>query len=164
MLINSSFLGTRKKTQRKRFTDLTTHNLVHDGKRSCEQRNSDPYLIPLCSSHTPEWVKVTQSCLTLCNPMDYTVLGILQDRMLESAVFPFSRGSSQPRDKTQVSCIAGRFFNSWATREAQENTIPTLTRKKCYLCALGQWQNSTLRQMPLGEQLKELLEKASLVV
>ena len=34
--------------------------------------------------------------------------------------FPFSRGSSQPRDQTQVSWIAGRFFTSWATREAQE--------------------------------------------
>ena len=34
--------------------------------------------------------------------------------------FPFSRGSSQPRDRTQVSFIAGRFFTSWATREAQE--------------------------------------------
>ena len=37
-------------------------------------------------------VKVTQSCLTLCNPMDYTVLGILQARILEWVAFPFSRG------------------------------------------------------------------------
>ena len=43
-------------------------------------------------------VKVTQSCLTLCNPMDYTVHGILQARILEWVAFPFSRGSSQPRD------------------------------------------------------------------
>ena len=65
-------------------------------------------------------VKVTQSCLTLCDPMDYTVHGILQDRMLKWVAFPFSRGSSQPRDQTQISCIAGKFFTSWATREAQE--------------------------------------------
>ena len=51
---------------------------------------------------------------------DYTVHGILQDRILEWVAFPFSRGSSQPRDWIQVSCIAGRFFSSWATREAQE--------------------------------------------
>ena len=43
-------------------------------------------------------VKVTQSCPTLCNPMDCTVHGILQDRILEWVAFPFSRGSSQPRD------------------------------------------------------------------
>ena len=63
-------------------------------------------------------VKVTQSCLTLCDSMDYTVHGILQARTLEWVAFPFSRGSSQPRDQTQVSRIAGRFFTSWATREA----------------------------------------------
>ena len=48
--------------------------------------------------------------------MDYTVPGILQARILEGIAFPFSRGSSQP---VQVSCVAGRFFASWATREAQ---------------------------------------------
>ena len=64
-------------------------------------------------------VKVAQQCPTLCNPMD-TVHGILQARILEWVAFPFSRGSSQPRDWTQVSCIAGRFFTSRATKEAQE--------------------------------------------
>ena len=43
-------------------------------------------------------VKVALSCLTLCDPMDYTVHGILQARILEWVAFPFSRGSSQPRD------------------------------------------------------------------
>ena len=69
----------------------------------------------------PQWkvkVKVTESCPTLCNPMDYTVHGILQARILEWVAFPFSRGSSQLRDWTQVSCIAGGLFTSWATREA----------------------------------------------
>ena len=66
-------------------------------------------------------VKVPQSCLTLCDPMDYTVHGILQARILEWVTFPFSRGSSQPRNWTQVSSIAHRFFSSWATREAQEH-------------------------------------------
>ena len=64
-------------------------------------------------------VKVAQSCLTLCESMDL-VHGILQARMLEWVAFPFSRGSSQPRDQTQVSHIAGRFFTSWARREAKE--------------------------------------------
>ena len=56
-------------------------------------------------------VKVTQLCLTLCDPMDY-VHGILQARILEWVAFPFSEGSSQPRDQTQVSHIAGGFFTS----------------------------------------------------
>ena len=80
-----------------------------------------------CYCQFPHWwllkwseVKVAQSCPTLCDPMDYTVHGILQARILEWVAFPFSRGSSQPRDRTQVSRIAGRFFTSWATREAQE--------------------------------------------
>ena len=80
-----------------------------------------PYinLIPTQTRLLP-WKWKWQSRLTLCDHMDYTVHGILQARILESVVFPFSRGSSQPRDPTQVSCIAGRFFTSWATREAQE--------------------------------------------
>ena len=52
--------------------------------------------------------------------MDYTVHGILQARLLEWVAFAFSTGSSQPRDQTQVPHIAGRFFTSWAIREAQE--------------------------------------------
>ena len=46
-----------------------------------------------------------------CDSMDYTDNGILQARILEWAAFPFTRESSQLRDKTQVSCITGRFFN-----------------------------------------------------
>ena len=52
--------------------------------------------------------------------MDCIVHGILQARILEWVAFPFSRGSSQPRGRTQVSRIAGTFFTSWATRETQE--------------------------------------------
>ena len=65
-------------------------------------------------------VKVTQLCLTHCNPIDYTIHGILQARTLEWVAIPFSRGSSQPTDQTQVSFIAGGFFTSLTTREAQE--------------------------------------------
>ena len=65
-------------------------------------------------------VKVAQSYPTLYNPMDYTIHRILQARILEWVVFPFSRVSSQPRDQTWVSGTAGTFFTSLATREAQE--------------------------------------------
>ena len=60
-------------------------------------------------------VKVNELCLTLCDPMDYTVHGILQAGILEWVAFPFSRGSSQPRDQTQVSRISSRLFTSGAT-------------------------------------------------
>ena len=60
----------------------------------------------------------------LCNPMGYSCqaplsMGILQLRILKWVAVPSSRGSSHTRDWTQVSCIAGRFFTVWATREAQ---------------------------------------------
>ena len=54
----------------------------------------------------------------LCDPMDYTVHGLLQARILEWAAFPFSNRSSWPRSWTGVSCIAGGFFTNWAIREA----------------------------------------------
>ena len=57
-------------------------------------------------------VKVTQLCPTLWDPMDYTDHGILQARILEWIAVAFSTGSSQPRDRTQVSHIAGGFFTS----------------------------------------------------
>ena len=65
-----------------------------------------------------EKVKVAQLCLTLCDPIDYTVQGILQARILEWGAFPFSRGFSQPRTRTHVSLIAGGFFTNWPIREA----------------------------------------------
>ena len=63
-------------------------------------------------------VKWSDVKVTLCDPMDYIVHGILQARILEWVAFPFSRGSSQPRDRTQVSLIAGRFLTSCAIRKA----------------------------------------------
>ena len=65
-------------------------------------------------------MKVTQLCPTLWDPMDYTVHGILHARIQEWVAIHFSRETSQPREWTQVSHIAGGFFTSWATREAQE--------------------------------------------
>ena len=74
---------------------------------------------------------VTQLCLTLYDPMDCSspgssVYGILQPRILEWVAIPFSRGSSQPRDWTQDSHTAGRFFTSWAIREANNKLLMKL--------------------------------------
>ena len=69
--------------------------------------------------------EVTHSCLTLWDPMvcslpASSVHGIFQVRVLEWVAISLSRGSSRPRDWTRVSCIAGRHFTIWATREAQK--------------------------------------------
>ena len=66
--------------------------------------------------------EVAQSCPTLCDHMNGSlpgsaIHGIFQARILEWAAISFSRGPSQPRDRTRVSCIADRHFTIWATRE-----------------------------------------------
>ena len=71
-------------------------------------------------------VKVTQSCPTLCDPINYTVPEILQARILEGGAFPFSRASSQPKDGTRVSSIAGGFFTNWATRNTGVGSLSLL--------------------------------------
>jgi len=89
--------------------------------------------------------EVARLCPTLCDPMDYsppgsTVHGILQARILEYIAISFSRGSSRPRNRTQVSRIAGRLFNLWGTRvkkvmtnldsilKSRDITLPTKVR------------------------------------
>ena len=85
--------------------------------------------------HDPLLCLVAQLCPTLWTP--WTVahqaplfMGILQARILEWVAMPSSRGSSQPRDPTQVSHIAGGFFINWATRESrrQEPSFSVITR------------------------------------
>ena len=57
-------------------------------------------------------VKVVKLCPIICDPMDYTDHGILQAGILERVAVPFSRGSSQPRNQTGVSCMAREFFTN----------------------------------------------------
>ena len=72
-------------------------------------------------------MKVAQSCLTLYDPLDYTVHGILQ-------AFPSPWDTSQPWDQTQVSCITGRFFTCWATAHTL-NQIPASSTPSCiHIC------------------------------
>ena len=92
--------------------------------------------------------EVTQSCPTLCNPMDCSLPGsslhgILQARVLEWVDISFSRGSSRSKDQTQVSHIPGRHFNLWATREAGTSTLPSsdslglhIYHSLCHGCSL----------------------------
>ena len=94
-----------------------------------------PFLVLFCSglNYVPPSPKihivvdccclVSKSYPTLCNPMDCSPPGpshgILQARILEWVAIPFCRASSPPRDWTHVSCIAGRYFTVWATKEAR---------------------------------------------
>ena len=81
-----------------------------------------PAYLTYMKCETPGWmnhklesrlkVKVVQSCPILCDPMDCIVHGILQARIMEWVTFPFSRGSSQTKDRTQVFHIPGGFFTS----------------------------------------------------
>ena len=82
----------------------------------------------VCVQTLVRWseVKVTQLCPTLCDPTGYTVHGILQAGILERVAFPLSRGSSQPRDQTQVSRIADKFF----TAEPQGKTYYFIFQNK----------------------------------
>ena len=77
---------------------------------------SQPRNTPIVKSESAS----PQSCLTLCDPMDCSLPGssvhaIFQARILEWSAISFSRRSSWPRDRTKVSCIAGRFLTIWAT-------------------------------------------------
>ena len=91
------------------------------------QLNMEEFLLKEIQSLS-EWflhIKVSahQSCLTLCDPTNCSQPGssiheILQARILQWVATPFSRRSSWPRDRTEVSCVAGRFFTISTTREA----------------------------------------------
>ena len=95
-------------------------------------RNPSPGYLSEENKSEVKWSEVTQSCLTLCDPMDYSLPGsshgIFQARVLEWVAISFSRGSSPSRDRTWVSRILGRNFTIWAAREVLRK-IKTLTKK-----------------------------------
>ena len=143
------------------------------------QTFSPYYQLSMHFSHTTTGVymkvnvSITQLCPTLCDSMDYSpsgssVHGILQARILEWAAIPFSRGSSQPRDWTCVSCIAG-FFTIWATREA--NLLPYSLNCGGKKSTLPNKANPAplswllfLTQVPLVQHLHSLLFASSLAI
>ena len=90
-------------------------------------------------------VKVAQSCPTLCDPMDYTVRGILQVRLLEWAAIPFSCGSFWPRNWTGVSCIVGRWFTNWA-----------ITITLMYVQRRGFTGGSVIKNLPAMQKTQEM--------
>ena len=92
---------------------------------------------------------VTQSCLILCDPRDCSlpssfVSGVLQARTLGWLAMPFSRGSSQSKDQTWFSCIAGRFFTICATREVTWWGGGWCHYCQWAFCACSSWDGSTI--------------------
>ena len=121
MAIHSSILAWKIPWTEKpgRLESMGSHKVGHDWMTSLSL-----FFFKLNIVYTWVLSEVAQLCLTLCNPMHCSLPasslhGILQVRILEWVAISFSRGSSWPRDLTRVSCIAGRCFNLWATREAQ---------------------------------------------
>ena len=97
--------------------------------------------------------EVAQPCPTLCDPMDCSLPGsslhgILQARVLEWVAISFSRGSSQPRDRTLVSCIPGRHFDLWAAREVLLFLFSAVFQKLFYCIQrimTGTWMRALLK-------------------
>ena len=107
---------------------------------------------------TQQCLKVAQLCLTLCDPVDHTVHGILWARILEQAAISFPRGSFQSRDQTQVSHPAGRFFTIWATREAQQYACDKVPQVNLVP------NNSVIHSGILCENIRKILYSVSTTV
>ena len=93
--------------------------------------------------HNAAPAQVLQSCPTLCNPMDcspagFSGHGILQARVLERVAVPSSRGSSQSRDQTWVSCIAGRFFTTELPEKPQTHNRDGINKR--WNCLVSSFQ------------------------
>ena len=106
---------------------------------------------------------VPHSCLTLCDPMDCSLqaplsMGTLQARILEWVVMPSSKGSSQPRDRTQVSHIAGGFFTIWATRGAQIDASVQFSSVTQSCSALCDPMDCSTPGLPVHHQLPEFTQ------
>ena len=111
--------------------------------------------------------KSLQSCLTLWDHMDFrppgsSVHGILQARILEWAAMPSSRGSSRPRGRTRVSCIAGGFFTTEPTKKPWENWISKCKRMKLDLHFTPYTKVNSKDQRP--EYNEKLLEENIVMV
>ena len=87
----------------------------------------------LLFSHCHVWLRFDP---TDCSLLGSTVHWILQARILEWVAMSFSRGSPQPRNQTQVSCITGRFFISWTMREAQYFCVLGWCKSNCSFCII----------------------------
>ena len=116
------------------------HDWETERARACAHTHTHththyPYWVRCCSTEKWKW---SQSCPTLCNPVNcslpgFSIHGIFQAKVLKWVAISFSSGSSQPRDRTQVSHIVGRHFTIWATREVLPNHVLKVYRQNSVL-------------------------------
>ena len=92
-------------------------------------------------SHSVVSDSVTPWTVALQAPLS---MGIFQARILEWIAMPSSKGSSQPRDQTQVSHIAGRCFTVWATREAHDDELNVINPWDSPKVRSCHWNNRTV--------------------
>ena len=116
------------------------HYLVH----------SECWMYIVCACSVAQSYPIAQSCPTLCSPMDYSlsgffVHGIFQARILEWVAIPYSRGSSQLRDRTQVSYIGRQVLYHYTTREARNGACLAV---KSRLWSYTTWVESRFCHLP----------------
>ena len=117
-------MGSQSQTWLSDFTHTHTHTHTHIYiyiEREREKERERQFFINICLSLCMH----AQTCPTFWDPVDFSpsdflVHGIIQARILKWVSLTFYRGSSWPSDETQVSCLEGRFFTIWATRETHD--------------------------------------------
>ena len=127
---------TQPRSQKENLSEWPLVGCCHPQRELCFSLSHCPHVTPYNSSPVlPAVLNAScmhaQSCLTLCNPMDYSppdasIHGVFQARILEWVVIPFSRGSSQSRDRTDVTsifCIGKRIIYHWAIQEVPNTSL-----------------------------------------
>ena len=122
--------GSEKHMNHWSFPKFSVPNLRVENTYSHEPAEAEDIKKRCKNTQKESETEVAQSCLTLCDPMDgclpgSEIHGIFQARILEWAAISFSRGSSQPRDRTCVFCIADRRLTVWAKKRFNN------TQKNC---------------------------------
>ena len=95
--------------------------------------------------------------MTVYSPPGSSVHGILQARILEWVAISFSRGSSRPRDQTQVSCIAGSSFNLWATRETHTAFTYSFSYLEPVCCSMSSSNHCFLTCIQISQEAGQMV-------
>ena len=146
-LMKYSLLWNNISYETERIIKILYEYIVKQFNRQCEKQEESIHFLPRIREAVPSispikecsrlvcCCSVAKSCPTLCDPMDCSqsgssVHGIFHEKILEWLAVSFSRGSSQPRHQTWVSCIGRSVLNHWAIREAAVHRLHSCQDKK----------------------------------